>query len=72
MAHAAVFAYAQALAGGLQLFEALVFAFASLQALGRAFVRSGHGAVARDVFFGFFIGMLGVCGLRKRYKSCSG
>jgi hypothetical protein len=56
--HAAVFAQRQALAGGLQLFGALLRFFAGLKAFGRCFVRLGHGAVAGDVLFHFLLAVL--------------
>ena len=51
--HPAVFADGQPFASGLQFFFADLVFFTRLQALGRAFVGGGHGAVALDVFFGF-------------------
>lgn len=57
--HAAVFAQRQTLAGGLEFLHADFFSFAGFQALGRSFVRSGHAAVAFDVFLRFLVGMLG-------------
>lgn len=57
--HAAVFAQRQALAGGLQLFGALIWFFSGLQAFGCRFVRLGHGAVAGDVLFYFLLAVLG-------------
>ncbi len=53
----AVFANGQAFASGLQLLGTYLFFFARFQALGGRFMRHGHGAVAGDVFFGFFIAM---------------
>lgn len=55
--HATVFANGQAFASGLQLLAAHLFFFASLQAFGGRLVRCGHGAVAGNVFFGFFVAM---------------
>jgi hypothetical protein len=57
--HAAVFAQRQALAGGLQLFGALGWFFAGLQAFGCRLVGLCHGAVARYVFLDFFGAVLG-------------
>src|SRR5688500_17322792 len=48
--HSAVFSYGQALAGGLQLFLALVVLLARFQAFGRRLVRGRHGAVALGIF----------------------
>jgi hypothetical protein len=58
VAHATVFAQSQTLAGRLEFRHADFFTFPGLQALGRAFVRSGHAAVALDVFFHFLVGVL--------------
>ena len=55
MPHAAVLAYAQALAGGLKLGHADLFALFGFQAFGRAFMCCSHGAVAGDVFSHFFV-----------------
>ena len=52
--HPAVFANGQPFASGLQFLAADLFIFARLKAFGGRLVRCGHGAVARDVFFGFF------------------
>lgn len=60
MAHAAIFAKGQALAGRLQFGHADFLALAGLQAPGGAFVGSGHGAVAPDVFLDLVVGVLGV------------
>jgi hypothetical protein len=51
MPQTAVFANAQALASRLQVFHAGIVFFARFQAFGGAFVGSGHGFVACDVFF---------------------
>ena len=58
VAHATVLAQSQTLAGRLEFRHADFFTFPGLQALGRAFVRSGHAAVALDVFFHFLVGVL--------------
>ena len=53
--HAAHLADGQGFARGLQFFLALVVVFVRFKALGRLFVRCGHGAVAGDIFLGFFV-----------------
>jgi hypothetical protein len=55
VAHATVLANAQALAGRLQSLCANLGLLPRLQALGCALMGSGHGAVARDVFFDLFV-----------------
>jgi hypothetical protein len=57
--HTAVLADGQAFASGLQFDQADFFAFAGLQTFGGGLMRGGHGAVAGDVFFGFFLRVLG-------------
>jgi hypothetical protein len=58
VAHAAVFSYGQTFASGLKFRQALLLAFARLQALGCGFVGSGHGTVARHIFLDFFVAVL--------------
>ena len=53
--HAAGFANGQAFTGSLQFFGAYVFFLARFQAFGCCFVGGRHGAVALDVFLGFFV-----------------
>lgn len=60
--HAAKLANSQTFAGSLQLFVAKVFIFSRLTAFGRGLVRAGHGTVARNIFFGFFVSL---CRYRK-------
>ena len=55
MFHSTKFANRQPFAGGLQFFHTHVFAFARLQAFRGGLMGSSHGAVAGDVFFGFFV-----------------
>jgi hypothetical protein len=71
--HAAKFANRQSLTGHLKFFVADIFFFASLQALGRAFVCGGNGPVLGDVFLRFSVSMyIGCYGkrscLRKQNK----
>ena len=56
--HATHLADGQGFARGLQVFLALLFTFARFEAFGRRLVRGGHGAVAGDVFLGFFVVVL--------------
>lgn len=56
--HPAVFANCQAFASGLQFLAANIFVFARFQAFGGRLMRCGHGAVAGNVFFSFFIAMV--------------
>jgi len=63
--HTAKLANGQAFARGLQVFVALVFVLAGLQALGGGGVRYRNGAVPRNVFAGLFAGF-------SRYRKSSG
>ena len=55
--HAAVFAYCEAFASGLQFLVANLLFLARLQALGRARVGGGDGPVARDLLPGLLVGV---------------
>jgi hypothetical protein len=57
--HSAALAQRKTLASGLQFLGALLRLFAGFEAFGGRLVGRGHGAVARDVFLGFFAAVLG-------------
>src|SRR5688500_4037712 len=52
--HSTVFSYGQALAGGLQIFLALVVLLARFQAFGRGFMGGRHGAVPLHILLDLF------------------
>jgi hypothetical protein len=66
MFHPTIFANTQTFTGGLKFLYTRIFLFACLQTFGRRLVRSRHGTVALDVFFGIFGRML-----RYAMHSCS-
>ena len=55
--HPAVFANGQSFASGQHFLAANLFFFAGFPTFGGRLVGCGHGAVARNVSFGFFIAM---------------
>src|SRR5690606_37705923 len=61
VAHAAVLAQCQALAGGLQLLQADFLILAGRQTPGRRLVRRGDGTVLLDILLALLLRMLGPC-----------